>query len=79
MAALSIRELARKMNDSVMKDPSIDKEAFIRRARVCGQNDPNYPEGTIVFETVGNNSTLENLDGSIHELSVYPDWIGQLN
>lgn len=79
MIAISVGEFVRKLNNFVEKDPDINKEAFIKDAWVASKNDRNYPEGTVVFEVVDNNTSLENLYGSTHELSIYPDRISILN
>lgn len=79
MAALSIRELVNKLNSFAMKDPDVDKDAMIKNAWVASRNDPNYPEGTVIFEVISNNATLENLYASTHELTIYPDRLGTIN
>ena len=79
MAALSIRELVNKLNSFAMKDPEVDKDAMIKNAWVASRNDPLYPEGTVVFEVISNNATLENLYASTHELTIYPDKLGMIN
>lgn len=79
MAALSIRDLVRKLNDFAMKDPDVDKDAMIKNAWVASRNDRDYPEGTVVFEVISNNATIDNLHNTTHELTIYPDRLGMIN
>ena len=66
MAALSIEEFSRKLANFIATDPDVDKEAFIKNAWVCGRNNRDYPEGTVVLEVVDNNSTIKNMELTTH-------------
>ena len=79
MAALSVEEFSRKLANFIATDHEVNKEAFIKDAWVCGRNNKNYPEGTVVLEVVDNNTTIENLEMTTHELTIYPTRLGQLN
>lgn len=79
MAALTIKDLVLKLNNYAMKDPEVDKDAMIKNARVASMFDPDYPEGTVIFEVIDNNSTLEKLEATTHELTIYPDRLGTIN
>lgn len=67
------------MSDFVMRNPDINKEAMIKDAWVCSRNNREYPEGTVVFEVIDNNSTLEKIEETTHFLSISPSRIGKIN
>lgn len=79
MAALSLRELAQKLNYALAHDPEVDKNAMIRDSWVCNRDTRDYPEGTVIFETISNNATIENMKDSTHLLTIYPSKLGRIN
>ena len=79
MAAISIKELVTKLNNFVMTDTDIDKEAMIADAWVCNGNNKEYPEGTLVFRTINSNATEDLLHDTEHQLIIYPNRVTKLN
>ena len=79
MAAISVKELAAKLNDFLENNKDFDKEAMIRDTWVCSMNNRDYPEGTIIFDLIGNNATEEAIYESSHQLVIYPTKLGRLN
>ena len=74
---ITLKELITKLNE-VPKRHKIDTEAQrIIDVWVAGDNDRDYPSGTIVFECVEKN--VNERSPTEHRLYICPDQISRLN
>lgn len=73
MTNITVKELAEKLNRLLRDNKGIDIGAKIYAAAVVGYGDPEYPQGTILFDCKSLDTTEPD-----HILSIYPTKIGRL-